>query len=389
MIPYKRCLAVLLITGLLTACTTITQLFGGKDNTEPPAPLQAFEPTLPVNMLWRHQAGEGSGGAYLRLLPAVSNGLVIIADLKGWIKALNRYNGKIVWQLKTGVAITAGPQVAEDLVVVGTRDAQVIALQQSNGQELWRAIASNEILAAPTIADGRVFINTVDDNLLVLAVHDGAKIWQYSHYSPDLVLYAGSAARVMDDLVVAGFADGKLLVFAAESGQVMWERNIAEGEGSTDVERMVDIAADPLLFEDTVYVVTYQGKLMALSLHTGEVFWEHELSSYTGLALSGDYLFATDVESTLWAFDRQTGQVMWRQEDLHARHITAPVVMGDAIVVGDVEGYLHWVAQADGHFLARINVDKRGALLAPPTVVGDQLYALSDKGFLVAYQVGD
>lgn len=387
---YKRFIIVLIVsTYLLTACSTIGQLFGGKDNTEPPAPLPAFEQTLPLDLLWRHRAGDGTGGAYLRLLPAVSDELVVTADIKGRVYAFDRYSGKNVWQAKIDAPITAGPQIADGLIVIGTRDAHVIALQEHDGTVLWRADASNEILATPAIADGKVFITSVDDNFMVLDASNGELIWQYNHSSPTLVLYAGSAPQVMDDLVVAGFADGKLLVFSTDTGQVLWEHNLAESEGATEVERMVDIAADLMISQDTIYVVAFQGKLAALSLHTGEVFWERELSSYTGLALSDDYLFVSDQASTLWAFDRDTGQVIWRQQDLHARNLTAPAVVGDAVVVGDVEGYLHWVAQADGHFLARVNVDKKSAILAPPTIAANLVYALSNKGRLAAYVVGD
>ncbi|MEE9452183.1 MAG: outer membrane protein assembly factor BamB [Gammaproteobacteria bacterium] len=385
---YRLIFILLLSTFLLNGCATISGFLGGKDNTEPPAPLPEFNATLPVYLQWRRDTGEGTRGAYLRLQPVVTGNVVVVAEANGWVRTYNADDGNVIWQVRTGSEISSGPSMKNDTIVVGTRDAQVIALQRSDGLILWQAPVSNEVLAAPTLTNDKVFVISVDNNLTALDLYNGERLWQYDHFSPDLVLHANSSPQVMNDLVIAGFADGKLLAFAENSGQLVWQRAIAEPVGQTEVDRLVDIAADPIISQGVIYAVAYQGSLVAMELDTGLVLWDREFSSYTGMALSGDRLFVSDMDSTLWAFDRNNGQVVWRQEDLYARSITAPSVVGNAVVVGDIEGYLHWLSQDNGQFLARVNLDKRGSIIAPVTVKAGQVYALSNKGVLGDYQVG-
>lgn len=371
---------------LLTGCTMIRETFFARDNTPPAAPLVDFAPTLSVQSLWRVRSGRGTNGDYIRLRPAVTGDRVITADVRGTVTAHNRMTGRRIWTVNVGEPISSGPSVDEEIVALGTKSAQVITLEQASGTPWWLVAVNNQVLGAPIITDELVLVKSVDDQLAAFDRYDGQKIWQHDTDSPDLILHAGSAPVAVDNRVVAGFADGSLAVFDMHTGELLWERQIAEPQGASEIERMVDIDADPIVSNGIIYVTTYQGNLVALSLAEGEVLWEQPLSSYTGLALSEDAVFVSDADSFLWAFDRTTGHILWVEQQLRNRQITAPVLLNDILIVGDGEGYLHWISAQSGQFLARNSVSRNAILAAPMADDGD-VYVLTEDGILEAFRV--
>jgi outer membrane protein assembly factor BamB len=84
---------------------------------------------------------------------------------------------------------------------------------------------------------------------------------------------------------VVGFANGNLAKLTLQDGSMLWQQIITIPEGSFAIQRMVDIDADPVVFNNRVYVATYQGKIAALDLTTGKIYWTHDISSFTGLTV--------------------------------------------------------------------------------------------------------
>jgi outer membrane protein assembly factor BamB len=145
----------------------------------------------------------------------------------------------------------------------------------------------------------------------------------------------------------------------------------------------VDIDSDPIILEGVIYAATYQGQVAAVQLETGRILWTTDLSSYAGFAVDEDYLYISDQSSHIRAFDRFSGEQIWEQGRLNMRNVTAPARVGDYLVVGDVEGYLHWLDKRTGDFVARTR-PADAPYIAPPLVVGNILYAFSSDGTLTA-----
>ena len=161
-------------------------------------------------------------------------------------------------------------------------------------------------------------------------------------------------------------------------------KQVAEPQGITQAQQLVDIVANPAIASNVIYVGTYQGKIAAINLQSGHVIWQQAISTYTGLALNPTTVFVTDANSTVWAFNRVTGNVLWQQNQLQYRSITAPALMNNFVVVGDAEGYLHWLAQTDGQLQSRIEIEKKAAISATPVVTANTVFALTQSGHLVA-----
>ncbi len=371
-------LLYLLIT--LSGCS----LFNETDNTAPPAPLVDFKPTLTLKTLWTADAGGNIEKGYLKIAPAFHEGRLFTASPQGIVRAFNFKNGKIVWEQKIDVPISGGPGIGDGLVVVGSQKGEVVALSKKNGHKQWQAQVSSEVLAKPRISRGIVVVRTIDGKLFGLNSQNGARIWVYEpSRTPLLTLRGTSTPVIKHDQIIAGFDNGQIALLELQTGKVLWEAPVAVPRGSTELERMVDIDADPLLVDDTVYVTSYQGRTVAIDLLQAKLLWEKPLSSYAGLGVDLDNLYVSDTKSHIWALDRFTGEKWWKQEKLEARNITAPVNIGNYVVVGDLEGYLHWMRRKDGEFVARYRMGK-ASIFVPPLVVNNILVAYDSQGQIVA-----
>lgn len=369
------------LVSLLSACG----LFGDKDNTPKPAALVKFTPGLDIAQRWSTSTGSGNNGKFLRLQAAYSNGIIFTASNGGNITAVNAKTGEQIWQTNTHANITAGASANEGYVAVGTDQGHVIVVSAKNGHILWQQNVSSVVLAAPTISGDSVYVKTIDGKLCALNLSNGHQQWTFSQDVPALILRGSSAATVDSQQVYAGFANGNLVSLSTNDGSVTWQQTIAVATGANDVENMIDIDAAPIVQQGIVYVVSYQGNLAALNATTGTPLWQHKFSSYSGLSVSNDAVYASDTSGHVWAFDASTGSILWHQDALSWRNITAPVMMGNHIIVGDQEGYLHWLSPKDGHFLARIKVGS--AIMARPVVINKTAYVFTANGKLAAYQV--
>ncbi len=360
------------LLSLLSACSST--------NVEPPTPLTEFQPELAVKTVWTVQVGRGVDGQDLRLRPRLAGTVLYANDYKGTVVALQVESGKALWEVDLGETLTSGPGYGEGKVVMGTADGEVVALSAESGEELWRAQLSSEILAPPAVGGGMVVVHTVDGKLFGLAAEDGAQRWIYDRTVPTLTLRGTSAPVILSDIVVDGFASGKVALLALQDGRVLWEKSIAIPRGRSELERMVDIDGSPLILGSVLYVVSYQGRVAAIDLQTGRVLWSRPMSSATGLVADDKALYLTDDRDRVWALDRASGAPLWQQDSLQHRNLTAPAVSGESVVVADREGFVHWLARNDGHFLARFDA-KAGVRVAP--VPGDgRLYLYNDKGRL-------
>lgn len=378
-------LFVLLSTLLTTACSALSGM--GTDNTPKPAPLTAFTPEYGVKSIWSKSAVSGVGKDYLKLGPIAADGRVLAAGAKGDVVALDPTTGRTLWRTDLKAPLASGPTAGEGLVVMATADAQIIALDGVTGKKVWQVKVLDQVLAAPQISQGRVIVATINGRLSALSLQNGQLLWTYDHGAPTLILRGGSLPQVAGNKVIVGFADGKLGAFDLNDGHLIWEQTIAVPQGAAAVEQMVDIVADPVIINGVIYVATYQGKIAAVSLQTGAINWLQNISSYTGLVVAPQAIFVTDAADNVWAFARSNGRVLWMQNTLAHRRLSAPALIGDTVAVADGEGYVHWLAQSDGHLAARTLISKDKAILARPLVIGPNVYVATQNGLVAGAQV--
>jgi len=363
---------------LLGGCS----LFSGKDNTDPPAELVDFKSSLKITTLWNRSL-EGAEGALLNIPPVLDDGRLYIAEPSGEVLALDPLTGKELWSVDLDVPISGGPGVGDGVLAVGTPEAELIVLNAEDGSERWRRQLSSEMLSVPAVGDGRVVCRTIDGRVEALSTATGDQRWGYNRTVPVLTLRGESSPTIDGSLVLVGFANGKLVALSLDNGVVAWEATIATPKGRTELERVVDIDAELKLVEGTVYAAAYHGEVAAVSESSGIVLWQRELSSHAGLDADWRQLYITDANDHVWSLDASNGATLWQQKVLHARRLSAPAMVGDYVVVGDYDGYLHWLSQYDGKILARSRVGGE-AIRLKPLVRDDIVYVIDDGGRLSA-----
>ena len=377
-------LGISLVSGCGTTSAIAEYLKGDSDNAEPPAELVEFRTRLNVIKLWSKNIGSGTDKQYLKLSPVIFNQRLYIADADGTVEALDATNGKKVWSTDVDAEITGGTGFGENSVLVGTSEARTISLSAEDGSIQWRKTVSSEILSAPQKARNTVVVRTGDGKIFGLNGDNGRRLWIYDRTVPSLTLRGTSAPLVEGDLVVAGFDGGRMAALEVRTGKLIWEAPVATARGSNDMERMVDIDSSPKILDGVIYIATFQGHLSAMQAETGRVLWDRDISSYAGFDVDDKNLYVTGEKSHISAFDRFTSTELWKQDKLHLRGMTAPASIGDYIVAGDFEGYLHWMSKSSGKFVARTELcDER--IISPPIVVGKILYGFCSDGSLTAY----
>jgi len=379
----RRLLFLLLATALTGGCS----LFGSKDNAEPPAELKNFDKRVELRQLWRRSTGDGTDGQSLRLVPAVAEDRIYVADRDGSVAAVELESGKQIWHIKTGLAISAGPGVGGGLVLVGSSEGQLVALDAQTGEQRWRADVPSEVLSVPKVYDGIVVVQTVDGSISALSADDAKRLWVYDRSVPVLTLRGTSTPIVDGGVVIAGFASGKMVALEVHSGREVWSEAVAVPHGRTELQRIVDVDAEPVVKRGILYAASYQGRLVAVSLQDGRMLWNREMSTYSGIAVDDSQVYVTGSDSEVWAIDRHSGRSLWKQADLRRRALTGPAVIDDYVAVGDFEGYVHLLSRSDGSVAGRTRVDSDDIQATPVSLPGDRLLVLGAGGRLVLYQL--
>ncbi|RCS59954.1 outer membrane protein assembly factor BamB [Parvibium lacunae] len=344
------------------------------------AELRPIQTTLGVKQAWRAELGKARSALFQ---PAVVGAAVFSAG-DGRVYRLNLENGTRVWQAEIGKTLSAGVGADSQIVVVATNKGEVIALDSSTGKEKWRAQASSEVVQSPVVGYGLVVVRSQDNRIHAFEAQSGKRRWAYQRQTPSLILRVASGLLLTETAVYAGMPGGRLIALTLNNGSPRWEVAVAFPKGATELERVADVVGMPMLQGRAVCAVTYQGRLACFDMATGQQDWGRDFSSNNGLSVDARFVFAADDRSILHAFSRNGGASVWRNDKLVYRDLTAPLSVGRAVVVGDSEGFVHWLSREDGAFMARSRADDAPIVVAP---VATELGVLiqSQDGRLVAY----
>ncbi len=384
MILACRTVGLLLATMALSACG----LFGDDDDEKElePVELVDIETKIDVRRLWSAKVGDQAEFLRLALRPAGDGNRIYAASRDGNVVAFEPESGRQVWRNRLEIELSAGPGVGEDLVIVAASDGFVIVLDAATGTEKWRTAVGGESLSRPVIRNEVVVVLTIDNVLHGLSAFDGSERWTLEQSTPRLTMRGSATPAVVGNTIVAGFDNGRLVAADIASGTVTWESMLSPPSGRSDLERLADIDGQISAVGQDVYAAGFQGRIAALASESGQILWAREISSYRGVATDWNSVYTVNEQGEVIALSRRTGSESWRQNSLLRREPTLPVSFNMTVVVGDLEGYLHFFSNVDGEPVARLRMGSE-AISSDPVVVANRLYVQSDAGHIAAYAI--
>jgi outer membrane protein assembly factor BamB len=334
----------------------------GSSSGPKPAELTELEQARAVRVLW--SASVGSSEQYI-FSPALSGGAVYAASRDGKVTRLDATNGREAWAVSTERRLAAGAGAGGNTVAVATEDGEVIALDAKDGAVRWRARVSSEVLAAPAVGAGLVIVRSLDSRVFAFGEDDGKRRWVYQRIASSLMVRSPAGVSLEGDTAFVGFPGGRLAALALANGGLRWEATVALPKGATELERVTDVVGDPALQGREVCAAAYQGRIGCYETANGRQSWVRDLSSLTGVSLDARYAYVTDDRGAVHALDRTNGRSVWKQDKLALRQSSLPLAVGDAIAVGDFQGYVHFLGRDSGAFVARHATDGSAIKAAP------------------------
>lgn len=370
----SRVLIVLALASSLSGCFLWSS--GSKGPT--PSPLPAFQPSTEIRALWR---GSVSAAEDALLQPAVVKDAVFAAGRDGTVVRYDQ--GRETWRVKAVKRLSGGVASDGDIVVVGSSDGQLQVLDASHGTERWRIRLGGEVLGTPLVTGGVVLVRVGDNQIAAYSAADGKRRWIYQRAQAALALRTYTGFARAGDLLLAGFAGGKLVAVTLAGGFPRWEAAIAQPRGSNELERMADVVGSPVVAGDVACVAAFQGRVACVDHESGVIRWARDLSSGVGLDADEQAVYLTDVNGALYALDPRTGASIWKQDKLAYRGLGRPLIVGAYVAVADAEGWIHLVDRTDGRFAAQVRADST-AVAAPLVPISNGFVAQSRDGTLSA-----
>jgi len=383
----------------------------------PPVELTPLTNQIDISRQWKFTAGKGVSDFYLKLKPVFNKDTGYIVDYKGHLQAFTIKSGKQLWDVDLNVPVSGGLTLADGKLFLGTSKGEVVAIDldshglknqdSKNIKELWRAQLSSEILSRPAIAHGVIVVKTIDGRVYGLDADNGNQSWVYDRTVPRLTLRGSSSALIVNDIVISTSDNGKVAALSLKNGKLLWESTIAVAKGRNQLERVIDMDIDPVVVDDVIYVAGYQGRIAAVKIGSGQLIWSRDFSSYSGLYVDAYRVYVTDATGQVWALNRHNGSTLWRQDKLLRRQLTGPEAYDKYIVVGDYDGFLHWLNREDGKIVARKQINssdvfvedeeideelallfsKQNNILVKPLLVKGLLLSLDRVGHLEAFKI--
>ena len=373
----KLPLAIAVASALLLGCSS------NKVKEAKPNPLPKIQQQQGLNLVFSQSVSSTNAAEALRLQLDTDNGVIFAIDRDGQISA---YKGKKrLWKSKiTKQELTAGVEAAEGIVVVGNRKGQLFALDQATGEQKWTTQLSGAILSPSLIQSGRVITIANDGTIFAHDAVSGQQVWAYKLPNVQFSLRGQPAPVRLDDrTIVVASANAYVYGLDVISGVPRFQRRVAISEGRSDIQRLIDIVGDPVVAGQYLVTTSFQGQVTVTDLTTQRVVWSEDASSTNRPEVSGDKVFVSTVDGKLNAYSLSTGELAWQNEELLNRQLSNPVMLGQNLVVGDLDGVIHLIDPASGKLLGRA---KTSGEVQSLRVIDNQLYVATRKGALSIWQ---
>jgi outer membrane protein assembly factor BamB len=365
----KRAALAIAAALALSGCSSWNPLVAMGIKSEPihkPTPLAPIKETVKPTVVWTAAAGKSQGYAFH---PAADGAKVYAAAGDGAIVAIDEATGRVAARIETKKPLSGGLAIGEGTIVAGTPKGEILALDPA-GKVVWSTSVAGEIIAPAAISKKIVVVRTSDGRIFALGADDGKRLWVFQRATPSLLVRSGAGVLAVGGDVVAGYPNGKLIALDLDDGKLTWEVTVALPRGTTELERIADVAGLPVIDGANICAAAFQGKVACFDIQTRNLLWSKDLSSALDLARDAKNLYVVDDANKVHALDKTAGASVWTQDKLAYRRLTSPIVAGSYVVVGDGFGFVHVLSVVDGEIVGRLAIDGSAVSSVVPAGAG-------------------
>ncbi len=362
------------VVAALVACS-------GSSRVRKPAELVPVSNQFDFFPVWSTSVGSSES---FNFHPAVAGDAVYAASHRGNLTKIDLRTGQKVWEVSVPDRLSIGPGSDGRTTAVVTTKGTVYAYDDT-GKAIWNVSIGSEVLSEPVVAGGVVIIRALDNRFVGFDAQTGVRKWTYQRQQSALSLRVGyGMLAIGNEVIVTGFSGGRFGMIVIANGGLVWESPISFPKGFSEIERLNDVTAKPSMEGEIICAVSYQGRIGCGQARTGNLLWFKDYSSYTGTAQSPDLVFSSNEKSHVTAFAVKDGSQAWENTQLTFRDVSEPMAIGKVLLLGDAQGYVHALSQANGEMLARIRHDS-SPITAAPIAVNGLILVQSQGGKLAAY----
>ena len=369
----QRSLLAVAMTAALGGCAWLGS------SAPKPKDLGANVVQLPVRQVWTQRMPSLQDQ---QLRAQVVGEQVVLAAADGTVLSLDAVSGRENWRGKVGAKLQAGVGSDGQHAAVVTATNELVVLQA--GQRLWSQKLPTAAFTAPLVAGGRVFVLTADRTISAFDAQDGAPLWVQRRDGEPLVLRQEGVLVPYRNTLLAGLS-GRLVALNPDNGRIEWEAPLASPRGTNDVERLVDLVGPAARLGDSVCARAFQASVGCVDANAGQTMWAQTAKGAVGIDADAEYVFGVESNGVVQAWRRSDGSKLWTVDRLQHRKLTAPLVLGTAVITADETGLVHMLARQDGSHLNRWNTDGTGVAVAP-VVAANTLVVVTRGGGIYGFR---
>lgn len=357
---------------LLLAFALIVGACSSAPEKPKPSPLPSAIGQLKVQTVWKNQIGMSSA----HLLASVHGQQMALASAQGQLALIDVLNGRDIWRINLNAPIQAGVGGDGRRFAVVTQANELVVTEA--GKVLWRHVLPALSYTPPLVAGDRVFVMTGDRAVTAFDADTGQRLWGQQRPSDPLLLRQAGLLMPLGDNLLLGWG-GRLASLNPMSGAVRWETLVGVTRGTNEVERLVDLVAGASRQANSLCVRAFQTAVACLDGLTGRMAWSRAAQGHQGLDGNDVIVVGSESDGKVVAWQRSSGNPLWSQEALRFRGLSTPLLLGNAVVVGDQEGWVHFLSPQNGQVLHRVATDG-SAIMGKPVSAGQMLVVVTRNG---------
>lgn len=251
--------------------------------------------------LWAVQLGNRDEPIF----PGVSNDKHFLAVNGMALYCIERFGGKVLWELTLPAMPSVGPSVDDQHIYIGALDGSIYSFELKKIDELyrkrllprwsfealrWRYRTSKEITTTAYSTGRLVNFASRDGSLYAVGALERDLNWQFETNAPIIAPLAAT-----EDSLILASEDNFVYCLDRNNGLARWE--FASG---------YPIRKAPVVIENDLYILPDRGGLFNLTVRTGVEKWERAgITDFLGATKSR--LFTSDVTGNIVLLQRSTG----------------------------------------------------------------------------------